>query len=69
MTWTFDATIHLSEIAILLTAIWGLFKTGVEMRDSVRGLTDAVRSLTDELGDHEFRIRALEGRPDRRRRP
>ena len=44
---TFDTTIHISEIVILLTAVWGLFKTGIGLRDSVRDLTAAVQRLTN----------------------
>jgi len=45
---------------VLVTTLWSLVRVGVALRDSVRDMARAVDGLTDEIRDHEQRLRVLE---------
>jgi hypothetical protein len=57
---TVDTTVHLGEILVLATTLWSLVRVGVTLRDSVRDMARAVENLTNEIHDHEQRLRVLE---------
>lgn len=57
---TFDATIHIGELLVLVGAALTIFRGGVGLRDAVRDMTKAVSRLDQNFKDHEDRIRFLE---------
>lgn len=57
---TFDNTVHIGELLILVGAAWAVFKGGIGMRDAVRDLVRVVEGLKETSKDHEGRLRVLE---------
>lgn len=57
---TFDSTIHVGELLIVLGAGFAVFKGGLGMRDAVRELAFMVSRMGETQTDHEDRLRTLE---------
>lgn len=58
MTW--DGTVHVAELLVMLSAAITIFMGGIGLRDAVRDMTGAVGRLDKTQADHEERIRMLE---------
>lgn len=58
MTW--DGTVHVGELLVMLAAAVTIFKGGLGLRDAVRDMTGAVGRLDKTQADHEERLRLLE---------
>lgn len=60
---TVDNTIHIGEIFALLAGARWIFSAGLALRDAVKDIRRDVDDHTDDLSDHENRIRTFEGKP------
>jgi hypothetical protein len=63
---TWNTLFQILQIVMTSGAAVAVFKGGVAMRDAVRDLNNFTNQLRREVNDHEDRIRALEGQPERR---
>jgi len=58
----FDFTIHLSDLVIVGGLVVAFFKIFLGLRDAIRDLTSAMKTMRVEVDDHETRLRGIEWR-------
>jgi hypothetical protein len=63
---TIESAFQIAQLFVTSGAGFALFKGGVAMRDAVRDLKNFTGQLRVEVDDHEDRLRAVEGKPERR---